>query len=198
MGYKLEKLEVHCRGKSCRMNDTAPLKCMLLALLLFLSASCSAFNKTDMEPLIVVDYVDLNRYAGVWYEIARLPHRFQKGCVSSMATYTPLADDKLSVVNQCREGSTTGKVRSVKGVARVVDTQTNAKLKVSFFWPFYGKYWIIDLGSDYEYAVVGHPSRKYLWILSRTPEMDEGIYQMLLQRLEKQHYDTSKLIKNKT
>jgi len=75
----------------------------------------------------------------------------------------------------------------------VVDKQSNAKLKVSFFWPFSGDYWVIDLGENYEYAVIGHPGRKYLWILSRTPEMDENVYNEILDRLEKQDYDTTKL-----
>ena len=105
-------------------------------------------------------------------------------------------DNKLTVLNECYDGSFSGKLRSAKGKAWVVDKQSNAKLKVSFFWPFSGDYWIIDLGKDYEYAVIGHPERKYLWILSRTPQMDGKVYQEILSRLEKQDYDTTKLIKS--
>jgi apolipoprotein D and lipocalin family protein len=98
------------------------------------------------------------------------------------------------VLNQCRKGPG-GEISSAKGKARVVDTETNAKLKVSFFWPFSGDYWIIDLGEKYDYAVIGHPTRKYLWILSRTPQMDENLYRQILLRLAKQSYDTGKLIR---
>jgi apolipoprotein D and lipocalin family protein len=94
-----------------------------------------------------------------------------------------------------KDASASGKLRSAKGKAWVVDKQSNAKLKVSFFWPFAGDYWVIDLGENYEYAVVGHPDRKYLWVLSRTPEMDENVYQAILDRLQKQEYDTSKLFR---
>jgi len=151
--------------------------------------------KDTLPPLRVVPYVDLNRYTGIWYEIARYPHKFQAGCVDSRATYAIRDDGMLSVLNECYEGSDKSKLRSAKGKAWVVDTNTNAKLKVSFFWPFSGDYWIIDLGKDYEYAVIGHPERKYLWILSRTQVMDESVYDGILDRLKKQHYDISKLIR---
>lgn len=150
--------------------------------------------KDTVPPLEVVPYVDLNRYTGTWYEIARYPHKFQAGCTGSKATYAMRNDGKLSVLNECYEESGRSKLRSAKGKAWVVDTMTNAKLKVSFFWPFSGDYWIIDLGKDYEYAVIGHPGRKYLWILSRTKDMDKVVYEGILNRLRKQHYDTSKLI----
>jgi apolipoprotein D and lipocalin family protein len=100
--------------------------------------------------------------------------------------------EKIGVLNQCLKGPDR-KLSSAKGKAWVVDKETNAKLKVSFFWPFSGDYWIIDLGENYDYAVVGHPIRKYLWILSRTPQMDEAIYQRILENLHKQSYDTNKL-----
>jgi apolipoprotein D and lipocalin family protein len=151
---------------------------------------------SNMKPLETVNNVDINRYIGEWYEIARYEHRFQEGCVRSKATYSLRDDGKITVVNECFGKSFSEKLRSVTGKAWVVDKETNAKLKVSFFWPFSGDYWIIDLGENYEYAVVGHPYRKYLWILSRTPEMDENVYNGILDRLEKQDYDTSKLLKS--
>jgi len=154
-------------------------------------------NGSSSKPLQTVDFVDLNRYVGQWYEIARYQHRFQEGCVGSKATYTLRDDGKISVLNECYKNSLTGELRSAQGKAWVVDKKTNAKLKVSFFWPFAGDYWIIDLGEQYEYAVVGHPTRKYLWILSRTPEMKEEVYQAILQRLEKQDYNTKKLIRTR-
>lgn len=151
--------------------------------------------KDSTPALEVVPHVDIDRYTGTWYEIARYPHKFQKGCTGSRATYTLRDDGKLSVLNECYEESDKGKLRSAKGKAWIVDTNTNAKLKVSFFWPFSGDYWIIDLGRNYEYAVIGHPARKYLWILSRTQVMDESVYEGILKRLKEQHYDSSRLIR---
>ena len=162
--------------------------------LLLLIHSCVTVDKQVLPPLDVVPFVDLNRYAGQWYEISRYPHRFQEGCVGSRATYTLRTDGKIAVLNECHEGSFSGKIRNAKGTAKVVDMKTNAKLKVSFFWPFYGDYWVIDLGKEYEYAVVGHPDRTYLWILSRTKKMDETVYQDILARLTAKGYDTAKLI----
>jgi apolipoprotein D and lipocalin family protein len=173
-------------------------KCLWILIFtpLFLSLfACASVRKPPVPPLKVVPYVDLKRYLGTWYEIARFPNRFQEGCVGTKATYTLLEDGKMGVLNQCHKGTLEGEISSAKGKAWVVDPETNAKLKVSFFWPFTGDYWIIDLGENYEYAVVGHPKRKYLWILSRKPEMDEGLYQHILEKLRSQFYDVSKLLK---
>lgn len=167
---------------------------MFLSLLI---TGCVTIGENNMNPLKTCNYVDLSRYTGEWYEIARYQNRFQEGCVGSKAIYTLRDDGKITVVNQCFDKSFSGEIRSVKGKAWVVDKDTNAKLKVSFFWPFAGDYWIIDLGKNYEYAVVGHPTRKYLWILSRTPEMKEEVYQAIMQRLEKQDYNTEKLTRTK-
>jgi apolipoprotein D and lipocalin family protein len=150
----------------------------------------------NLPPLQTVQKVELDRYMGAWYEIASFPQRFQKGCVASMATYSLRKDGKVEVLNQCRDKTLDGKLRSAKGSAWVVDRRTNAKLKVSFFWPFSGDYWIIDLGPNYEYAVVGHPKRTYLWILCRNRQMDPNAYEAILQRLKAQGYDLSRL--NKT
>jgi apolipoprotein D and lipocalin family protein len=152
-------------------------------------------SKQKSTTVPVVSYVDLSRYAGTWYEIARYPHRFQEGCVGSKATYTLRDDGKISVLNECYDKTFDGKIRSAKGKAWVVDKKTNAKLKVSFFWPFAGDYWIIDLGKNYEYAVIGHPERKYLWILSRNKEIECEVYERILSRLKEIQYDTSRLIK---
>ena len=174
------------------------LRKFLLPLILVLMAStllqCGTSRK-QLPPLRVVSHVELNKYTGIWYEIARYPTRFQEGCVGSRATYTLRDDGRIAVLNQCHIGSLDGEISSASGKGWVVDPRTNAKLKVSFFWPFSGDYWIIDLGETYEYAVVGHPSREYLWILSRTPRMEEGLYNRILGRLDDQHYDVSKLIR---
>lgn len=129
-----------------------------------------------MGELKTVDYVDVKRYMGTWYEIARFPQRFERGLVGTSANYELLQNGKVRVLNSGFEGHLGGRLRTAKGVAKVVDTKSNAKLKVSFFWPFSGDYWILELGIEYEYAVVGDESRRYLWILSRTPTMDEALY----------------------
>lgn len=157
--------------------------------------ACAIDTTAPMPLLRVVSSVDLQKYTGVWYEIARYPHRFQKDCYGSTATYTLRDDGKIQVLNECRKGGPDGERITAEGTARVVDNATNAKLKVSFLWPFSGDYWIIDLGEQYEFAVIGHPKRKYLWILSRTKEMKDDVYTGILERLEKQQYDTIKLIR---
>jgi len=144
--------------------------------------------------LAVVGAVDLSRYAGRWYEIARLPNRFEKTCADSVtATYTLRSDGKVAVVNRCRKAN--GEYTTARGKAKIVDKKTNAKLKVTFFWPFYGDYWILDLGPNYEYAVVGAPNRDYLWILSRTPRLDEELYQRLLKEMATRGFATDRMIR---
>lgn len=163
-------------------------KLMLLVMMAMMTAAVMGRTNHKDEPE-TVSSVDLSRYVGTWYEIARLPNRFEKKCADSVtATYVQRPDGKISVTNRCRKSS--GEFTTAKGKAKIVDRTTNAKLKVTFFWPFYGDYWILDLGSNYEYAVVGDPSRKYLWILSRTPQMDEELYQRLLQKSAKQGFKT--------
>ncbi len=148
-------------------------------------------HKSELE---VVSSVDLSRYVGRWFEIARLPNRFEKKCADSVtATYALRPDGKIEVVNRCRKSS--GKYTTAKGKAEIVDKKTNAKLKVTFFWPFYGDYWILDLGSNYEYAVVGDPSREYLWILSRTPRIEEALYQQLLGKMAARGFKTERMIR---
>ncbi|MEM7828496.1 MAG: lipocalin family protein [Candidatus Aenigmatarchaeota archaeon] len=176
-------------------NALNKLKMCLLIISGFLLFSCTSTENRLLPPLDVVSYVDLTRYTGTWYEISRYPHPFQEGCVGSRATYSLREDGKIDVLNECYDGSFSGKLRRAKGIAKVVDKTSNAKLKVSFFWPFYGDYWIIDLGKDYDYAVVGHPTRKYLWILSRSKKMDERLYGDILEKIKSMGYDTTKLIK---
>ena len=147
------------------------------------------------KPLETVPSVDLQRYLGTWYEIAAFPQRFQKGCHCSVAEYS-LEKDFVRVVNTCRKDSPEGKVKRARGKAFVVKGSNNAKLRVQFFWPFRGDYWIIDLADDYSYAVVGAPDRNYLWILSRTPQMEEGLYQEIVKRCADKAFDVSKLVKS--
>ena len=142
--------------------------------------------------LEVVPRVNLEKYLGKWYEIAHLPAKFQDGCSETTATYSLNDDRTISVRNECKRN---GKLKTAKGKAKVVDQATGAKLKVSFFWPFYGDYWIVKLGSNYEYSVVGTPDRKYLWILSRTPQMDERLFSELTEFARSQGFDITRLIR---
>lgn len=141
-------------------------------------------------PLETVQHVDLGRYMGRWYEIASFPQYFQKGCIDSRADYRLLDNGTVEVVNSCLRN---GSLHTAKGKAWVVDQATNAQLKVSFFWPIRGDYWVIELGRNYEYAVVSAPSRDYLWILSRTPALDAVQYGEILRRLQDRGFDVSRL-----
>jgi apolipoprotein D and lipocalin family protein len=147
------------------------------------------------QELQTVPQVDLNKYLGKWYEIASYPQRFQKGCYCTTAEYNMSDKGYVIVENRCKKDSILGKESYIKGKAFVQKNSNNAKLKVQFFWPFRGKYWIIELADDYSYAVVSHPNRKYLWILSRTPKMNEAIYQSILSRLERNGFILSKIQK---
>jgi apolipoprotein D and lipocalin family protein len=147
------------------------------------------------KPLEVVPYVDLQRYLGTWYEIATIPQRFQKGCVGVTAEYSLRKNGDIQVVNTCLQETLDGEARTARGKARVVDRTTNAKLKVCFFWPFWGAYWIIGLDADYRWAIVGHPDRTYLWILSRSPQMDQTRYGDLLKLIADKGYDLTKIKK---
>jgi apolipoprotein D and lipocalin family protein len=148
---------------------------------------------SNSQTLQTVPNVDLKKYAGKWYEIASYPQRFQKGCNCTTAEYTLSEKGFVIVENRCNKDSINGKQSYIKGKAFVENNSGNAKLKVQFFWPITGKYWIIDLATDYSYAVVSHPNKKYLWILSRTPKMDDAIYQQILSRLKEKGFDLSKL-----
>ena len=143
--------------------------------------------------LETVPMVDLSRYAGKWYEIAAYPQRFQKNCHCTTAEYTATDKGYLIVENRCNKDSVGGKLSSVKGKAFIEKNSGNAKLKIQFFWPFRGKYWIIDLADDYSYAVVSHPNKKYLWILSRTLKIKEDVYSKIISRLNAKGFDLSKI-----
>ncbi len=144
--------------------------------------------------LTVVERVDLDRYLGRWYEIASFPQRFQRGCVATRAHYSLRDDGRIRVVNECRDGSLDGELRRAEGVAWVEHGDpSNARLRVRFFWPFWGRYWIIDLDPEYRWAVVGHPNRSYLWILARTPTLDDPLYDEILDRIRAQGYDLTPL-----
>ena len=140
-----------------------------------------------------VDYVDLTRYSGKWYQIAFFPTRFQGRCtLETTATYGLRKDGLVSVLNECKTPE--GRARSISGTARISDRDSNAKLKVKFFWLVpAGDYWIIELDKDYQYAMVGSPNRKFLWILSRSPSIPKSLYESLVKSAENQYFDVSRL-----
>lgn len=172
---------------------------------LFLASAMSIpvlAQDASKKPLEVVSSVDLTRYVGTWYEIARLPNKFQNKCSGDVtATYTLLEDGQIKVVNRCRTEN--GEFTEAEGRAkRAGDDEPNTKLKVRFapailsFLPFvWGDYWIIELGSDYGYAVVGEPRKEYFWILSRTPAMDESTFQGIVERAKEKGFDVSKIMR---
>ncbi|OFX90119.1 MAG: hypothetical protein A2W99_17515 [Bacteroidetes bacterium GWF2_33_16] len=153
------------------------------------------FGCTNYKPLETVSNVDVEKYMGKWYEISTIPQRFQKGCHCTTAEYTLSEQGFVKVKNSCRKDSVNGPVSQIEGKAFIVKNSNNSKLQVQFFWPMRAKYWIIDLAPDYSYAVVGHPNRKYLWILSRTPELNDAIYQQIINRLKEKDYNIDLLVK---
>jgi len=146
-------------------------------LLSFVVGVAGGLAQAGDAPPQTVPAVDLSRYVGLWYETARIPNRFQDQCArNTTAEYALRSDGRIDVTNRCEVAS--GETDAAQGVARVVDTESNAKLEVSFveFWgwrPFWGDYWILGLADDYSWAVIGTPNRKYGWVLSRSPRMDE-------------------------
>jgi apolipoprotein D and lipocalin family protein len=180
------------------------MKTVLFLSMSFLVSPNLFAQDISTKELVPVPSVDLSRYVGTWYEIARLPNRFQQKCSGDVtATYTMLDDGNITVVNRCRQEG--GELTTAEGLARLTSEDgSNAKLKVRFapaflsFLPFvWGDYWIIDLAPDYSYAVVGEPGREYLWILARVPVMDDNTLSGILDRVRKQGYDTASLLKTR-
>lgn len=135
--------------------------------------------------------VDLDRYFGRWYELYRYDASFQKGCEAVTADYSAGKGDTIRVLNRCRKGAVDGPLKTAKGRAKVVDRETGAKLKVSFFGPFYGAYWVLDRADDYRWSIVGEPSGRYLWVLAREPNPSADVKTMLRKRVEALGYDWS-------
>lgn len=163
----------------------------LILLPLALGCARHSFPEADLP---VASYVDPDRYLGTWYEIATFPMRFQEDCTGTTATYSLREDGDIEVYNRCALGGLDGETNEITGKAWIVDEETNARLKVQFFWPFAADYWILDVDEDYQWALVGHPSRDYLWILSRTPQLEDEIYNQLLDDLEQVYgYDLARL-----
>ena len=169
-------------------------------VLLFMLAGITGQAQSPSTAVRTVESVDLGRYVGEWFDIARFPNRFQRGCAGDVrATYALRADGRIDVINRCR--TTGGSITEARGVARVVDARTSAKLKVRFapaalsFLPFvWGDYWILGLAGDYSWAVVGSPDRGYLWVLSRTPTIDPARYASALGAASGNGFDVTRLV----
>lgn len=163
----------------------------IIIIVMFTASIAAQENKIPSA----VDNVDLSRYAGLWYEIAKIPNRFQKSCIKNVkAEYSLNKDGSIAVKNSCVEED--GEINIANGTARIADKKTNAKLEVSFVsifgWNlFWGDYWIIGLADDYSYAVIGHPEKKYGWILSRTQSLTEDKMKEAFTILEKSGYKKS-------
>ncbi len=166
----------------------------LTVLLLPLFAACAQVPANAPQ---TVAAVDLPRYVGQWHEVARFPNRFEDGrglnCVDVTATYAQRPDGQIGVVNRCRNAADGGAERIADGRAYVVEGSNGARLRVTFFWPFYGDYWVIALDPDYRWVVVGDPRRDYLWVLSRTPRMDAASYARAVAAAQAQGFDVTKL-----
>lgn len=172
-------------------------KILLLALAvgaLSLGGCAAAFSMHPVGNIAVpqpAKSVEISRYLGRWYEIARYEQAFQKGCDGVTADYALRSDGKIAVLNSCRKPD--GKQKQAQGKAKIVDTATGAKLKVSFFGPFYGDYWVLDRADDYSWSIVGEPSGRYLWILSRQAQLAAPQRDALIARVKALGYDTGML-----
>lgn len=182
------------------MLKKTTLKILLASSLSSFLISPSTANDQGNAPLQSIASLDLNRYQGTWYEIAKYPNSFQKKCVggNTRAEYTLLPEERIQVVNRCRLAD--GTMNEGRAIGRKVSSDGSAKLEVNFapkwlsFLPFvWGNYWVIDLDPEYQLAAVSEPKREYLWVLSRTKKVDPKAYEALIGRLKEKGFDPSKL-----
>lgn len=163
-------------------------KSVLFISIVLLFTACSSKN----PPLQTVEKVDLPKYLGTWYEIARFEHFFEKDCKNVSANYSMMDEETIKVINKCTK-ITSNEFKEAMGRAYAVDS-SNSKLKVSFFRPFYGDYWVLILDENYEYVVVGTPSREYLWILARNKTITAEVKNSILEKLPSLGFDASKFV----
>lgn len=171
----------------------------ILGLLLIGLGSSQVMAQQGDQSVKTIAALDVPRYLGTWYEIAKFPNWFQKKCVSNTkAVYTAKPDGNLRVLNSCM--TATGETSEAEGLARQIGAKDSPKLEVRFapewlsFLPLvWGDYWVIDLDPQYQVAAVSDPRREYLWVLSRSPQLDPKVYADLLQRLTQQQFDIQKL-----
>jgi apolipoprotein D and lipocalin family protein len=170
---------------------------IILLILIIIITTVLSLDAKRLPPLTTVDKVDLNRYAGLWYQFAYFPNSFQpKTAGLTTAEYT-LSPKGYVVVKNTSYRDWEGKQlwKDITGKAFIADKKTNSKLKVQFFWPFRGAYWITALDKEnYQWAIVSDPSRNYLWILTRKPTMDKELYNSLVEQIKARHISTDKLV----
>jgi lipocalin len=155
--------------------------------------SCKS-QDVKIDKTVVKDF-NIEKYLGTWYEISRFDHSFERDLVGVTATYSFREDGKIKVENKGFKGTLGGEKSEVEGKAKIPNPKIPSKLKVSFFWFFYSDYFVLELDENYQWAVIGSSSSKYLWILSRTPQMDDVLYNNLLETISKRGYDVNNLIK---
>lgn len=170
------------------------MKKFMLLLVVLISCNTSVMPQPDQSINNNFPF-ELNKYLGKWYEIARFDHSFERGLQGVTATYSVRKDGKIEVLNQGFKNNLNGKLNRAIGKAKLKSAETPRNLLVSFFWIFYAPYNILELDSQYNYALIGSNSSNYLWILSRTPQMDQATYSMLLEKAKARGYDITKLIK---
>ncbi|MBN1251149.1 MAG: lipocalin family protein [Bacteroidales bacterium] len=142
-----------------------------------------------------VKKLEINKFLGTWYEIARFPHSFEKNLVGVTATYSLKKDGIIKVLNQGYKNTLNGELKKAVGKAKVPNADFPGKLKVSFFWIFYADYFVLELDENYKWAIIGSSSPKYLWILSRNSQMDEILYQKLIKKIIERGYNIENLIR---
>ena len=166
----------------------------MIASMAFAIAGCATLSRGPVGNRAVpqpAKSVDLDRYLGRWYEIARYEAPFQRGCEAVTADYSRKGHGTIRVLNSCRQGSVDGKLKTATGKAKIADSQTQAKLRVSFFFPFFGDYWVLDHADDYSWSIVGEPSGRYLWLLAREARPDPATRSTLETRAKELGYDWS-------
>lgn len=167
---------------------------LFIGILAHMGMGCEKISRENTIDTTTVTTLDLNRYLGQWYEIARYDHSFERGLVGCMANYSLREDGLIKVVNTGYKGSLDGKCKESEGKARRPNENEPGKLQVAFFWNFWGDYYVLELDENYQYVLVGSKTDKYLWILSRVPHMEQEVLDRLLVRAEERGYDISKLI----
>jgi len=170
-------------------------KLLLMLIFSVLLIFCGTKTNSQVIDKTTVKELNLNRYLGTWYEIARFPHSFEKNLVGVTATYSQRDNGKIRVLNEGFKKTLDGKKTRAEGKAKIPNKKEPGKLKVSFFLNFYADYYVMELDENYQYAMIGSSSDKYFWILSRTPQMDAKTYEMLLEKARQRGYNLKKLIK---
>jgi apolipoprotein D and lipocalin family protein len=165
-----------------QVSQLTRLRSKLILLGIVASTSLLTACNENYAPMETVKQVELNRYLGKWYQVAFIPNSFQSMCIADTQAEYQLDDNDVRVINRCRTKD--GSIEQANGIAKLVENSNNAKLRVSFFRPFYGNYWVLDLDPNYQWVLVGEPSRKYGWILSRTPQLDSTIQKSILDKAE--------------